>query len=289
MRDTEFLKNLEERVGKTIDDYGLITTEDNVLVAVSGGKDSTTALYILNKLGYSVEGLIIDQLLGDYSKKNLENIKTFCKETGIKLHVVAMREEYGYSVCYMQSVLEGRGKSINSCTICGVIRRNILNRKAREYGATKIATGHNMDDEAQTILMNYIQGDMKRSARMGPISGSVSDDRFIPRIKPLYFCKESEIERYSKANSFPVVYDPCPCSCDSMRTGVKTSLNNIEKIAPGSMKSLLAGFLKHKQILEGQVKDKIIGSCDLCGEPTSNDVCRTCDLINIVANKNFDN
>ena len=103
MRSVSHIRDLEDRVKSTIDEFDLIKEADKVLVAVSGGKDSTTALYILNKLGYDAQALIIDQLLGEYSKKNLDNIRGFCRENGIVLHVVHMRDEYGCSVCYMKS------------------------------------------------------------------------------------------------------------------------------------------------------------------------------------------
>lgn len=278
--DIEFIKRFEDKVESTIKEYNLLNPDDKVIVAVSGGKDSTTALYLLHKMGYNVEGLVIDQLLGEYSKRNLGNIREFCRVNGIRLHVVYMKDEYGCSVCYMKSVLDGKGIKLNSCTICGVIRRSILNEKGRELGATKIATGHNLDDEAQTVFMNLVRGDLDRSARLGPIAGVVRDKKFIPRVKPLYFCLESEVERYSRINGFPVVYEPCPCSIDSYRTSIKKILSRIESKEPGSKESIIKTFLGIRPLLkENQVSGKIL-ECSVCGEPSSNDVCKKCVILN---------
>jgi uncharacterized protein (TIGR00269 family) len=279
MSDAEFIESFEKNVADTIKKYNLLAKEDRVIVAVSGGKDSTTALYLLHKMGYDVEGMIIDQLLGEYSRKNLSNIQSFCKEKGIKLHVVHMRDEYGCSVCYIKSVLDEKGIFMNQCGICGVIRRSILNRKAREHSATKIATGHNLDDEAQTFFMNYIQGRLMDSARVGPLSGVVRNERFVPRIKPLYFCLEEETRRYSQLHEFPVVYDPCPCSLDSFRSEIKALLNGMEKEHPGTKRGIVESSLKIRPFLANEQKEWKIKRCQNCGEPSSGDTCRVCAIL----------
>jgi len=277
------MRYFEDKVRSTIDDFKLIDRKDRVLVAVSGGKDSTSTLYLLHKFGYDVEGLIIDQLLGEHSKNNLKNITNFCRDNGIKLHVVHMRDVYGCSVCYMKSVLDGKGIVMNSCTICGVVRRNILNKKAREIGATVLATGHNMDDEAQTMLMNFIKGDMGALARMGPKSGVRPDERFIQRVKPLFLCAEADVKRYSKLMGFPVVYEPCPCSLESYRTEIKKYLNGMEERHPGSKESMLRGLLEVLPRLKRQFKGSTLLRCSVCGEPSSNKVCRACAIMGLLS------
>ena len=67
----EFTKQIQAKVEKTIKDYRLINKKDKILVACSGGKDSTTVLYILDKLGYSIEAITVDAVIGNYTKKNL--------------------------------------------------------------------------------------------------------------------------------------------------------------------------------------------------------------------------
>jgi len=285
LNDAEFIGYFEDKVKSTIERYGLLSENDKVLVAVSGGKDSTATLYLLKKLGYGVEGLTLDQLLGEHSRRNLENIKSFCKDNGIALHVVHMRDLYGCSVCYMKSVLDGRGIHLNSCTICGVIRRNVLNRKAREIGATKLATGHNLDDESQTLFMNFVRGDMSCLARTGPKSGIRPDERFVQRVKPLYFCLEAEVKRYSQLHDFPVQYEPCPCSLDSYRTEVKKYFNEVEEEYPGSKEAMMGGFLRVVKHLQAEFDGRSPRSCESCGEPSSSRLCRTCALMGLLADK----
>ena len=283
MDDAAFVRRFEENVASTIKEHSLLTPGEKVLVAVSGGKDSTTALYLLGKLGYDVEGLTIDQLLGEHSKRNQANIQKFCAENGVTLHTVHMRDLYGCSVCYMKSVLDGKGIHMNSCTICGVIRRNILNKKARELKASTIATGHNMDDEAQTLLMNFVRGDLAAIARSGPKSGIVPDKRFVPRIKPLYFCLESDVKRYSQIHGFPVQYEPCPCSLDSYRTEVKGYLNEMEAAHPGSKESMMRGLEGNLPLIRSGFSRVDLKSCSRCGEPSSRGVCRSCELMRLLS------
>lgn len=280
MDNREFVEYLEKKVKDTIRRHRLLSKKDRVMVAVSGGKDSTTTLYVLHKLGYNVEAMIIDQLLGEYSRKNLHNIKDFCSGLEVRLHVIPMREEYGHSVCYMKSVLDGKGMKMNTCMICGVMRRSILNRRARKAGATKLATGHNLDDEAQTFLMNMLHGNIMLSAKLGPTTGVVRNAGFIPRVKPLYYCLEDETRRYSRIKKFPVQYDPCPCSLDSFRTAVKKQLNRLEAVNPGTKRNIVEGFLKIiPELRRRYLKTGNLKTCMQCGEPSSQDKCKVCMML----------
>ncbi|MEM2918693.1 MAG: TIGR00269 family protein [Candidatus Altiarchaeota archaeon] len=286
MDEKNFVEHFEEQVKKTIDDFELIAKGDKILVACSGGKDSTTALYLLKKFGYKVEALFIDLLLGRYSEKNFENIKKFCNENKIKLHKVSIRDEFGYKICYIHSILKSKGYSIKNCTICGVMKRSIMNRKARELNATKMATGHNLDDEAQTIFMNFLQGNLSLCAKLGPKTGFIKDEKFVPRIKPLYFCPEEEIRKYSMLKKFPVLYEKCPCAVDTFRLEIKGYLNEIEKKNPGVKEKIVYNFIKIlPKIKEYYKSDEKLKYCKICGEPSRKEICKACEIVRIMMGK----
>ena len=271
-------KKFEDSVKKTIKDYKLLNKNDRVLVACSGGKDSTVVLYLLKKFGYNVEGLIVDLEIGEYSKTNLDNITQFCRKQGIKLHKASFREEYGYSKCKIERILKSKGSKLNSCTICGILRRYMLNKKSRELKFDKIVTGHNLDDEAQAIMMNFFRNTMHLQSRLGPVSGNLKSEKFIPRVKPLYFCVEENIKKYSLSHKFPVLYERCPCIVDSYRNKVREILNNL----PDSIKvkrNIVNNFLMILPNLKKHHRGHKLFFCIVCGEPTSEKICTTCKII----------
>ncbi len=276
MISRRFVSYFENRVKKTIRDYNLFTKKDKILVAVSGGKDSTTILYLLKKLGYNIEAAFVDVKIGKYYELNLKNITEFCKEHNIKLHVFDIRKEIGYSMCYIQSVLSSKGVHLKSCTICGVLKRYILNKKAREFGFTKLVTGHNLDDEAQTFLMNQFKGNIKLSAKLGPKSGIIKDSKFIQRVKPLYFNRECDIKKYSKLMNFPVNYEVCPCATNVLRR----NLINIIYKYDFKLENIIKYFLKIiPKLSKKYSKNLNMGYCKYCDEPSAKEICNTCKIL----------
>jgi len=279
-----FKAAFEESVRKAIDEHGLLARGERIIVACSGGKDSTVSLYLLKKFGYEPEAMIIDLAIGDYSRYNLENTTAFCERIGVKLHVVDFRKEFGRSVCYLRSVLNDREK-LQSCTVCGIMKRYLLNKKARELGADKLVLGHNLDDEVQTILMNLvISGGPELCLNMGPRVGKRKDSNFVPRIKPLYFTCEADVRRYSEEMGFRVVYDRCPCAIGSHRFGMRDLLDEFEERHPGMKRRLLDNFLAVlpglRQTLGG---GSHVNKCSVCSEPARNSVCATCQLLEKVS------
>ena len=161
-----FIKYFERKVLGLIKDYKLIERNDKVGVAVSGGKDSLTVLNILNMLKnkikiFEIEAIAIDEGIKDYRDKTLEQAEKFCKEINIKLHVFSYKEEFGDT---LDNFL--KKTKMKACSMCGPFRRYLLNKKSKELGFTKLATGHNLDDEAQTIMMNYFRRNLETSARL---------------------------------------------------------------------------------------------------------------------------
>lgn len=275
-KDGQFIADVERRVAQTIQEFDLMDKEETILVAVSGGKDSTVLLHILKKLGYDVEAITIDAHIGCYTKENLEKVTKFCNDCNVKLHVFSFREEYGHSLCDMTKILKKNNKPLGSCTVCGVLRRRILNQAARKVGWKKIATGHNMNDEAQTIFMNIMKSKMNQNARLGPNPEGIGDG-FVQRIKPLYFISEEDIAMYSKMHAFPVNYGKCPCSLSSTRNNLKDFLT------PEMNKNILAWFKKVLPKLQKKYKGTgRVGECTACGEPSSRKICRACDIVSSV-------
>lgn len=280
---SHFIKYFEKKVRKTISRFKLFNPMHKIAVAVSGGKDSTVCLYILKKLGYNVEAVTVDALIGNYTKENLKNLKDICKKNKINLNEISFRKEFGYSLCGIKSILQSKKVNYSSCMICGVLRRYLLNKYAKKLKFDVIATGHTLDDEAQAFLMNIFRNDIKLATRQGPISGFVRDEKFVTRVKPLYLCSEKETTTYSKLMNFPVNYGRCPCSVDAFRRNFRQFLDDFEQKHPNVKHNIVNFFLKTvypiKAIAEAESSAEKINACTLCDEPSAKDVCKKCEIL----------
>ena len=278
-----FIKYFERKVLKTIAKYKLINPNDRAGVAVSGGKDSFTVLYLLNQLAdkkreFEIMALAIDEGIKDY--RDLKNLKGYCKEHNINLKIYSFIKEFGFDLDEAMKMTEK-----TPCAVCGVLRRYVLNSKARELKLNKLATGHNLDDEAQSILMNQIRGNISQSSRLGPSTGSVMDKKFVQRIKPLYFMTEKEVKTYSFLKGFPVDFRECKNSFDTFRSEIRDMLNNLEANHPGSKHSIANSFLEMLPILKEKFSYLEVKPCEKCGEPCSGNVCKACEMIGSIKRK----
>jgi uncharacterized protein (TIGR00269 family) len=274
-------EKIEKIVEKTIKDFGLFTRKHKVAVAASGGKDSTTLLFILKKLGYNITAITVDSVIGNYTKENLENLRGYCKKLDILLKEISFKQEFGYSLCYIKSILHSKGYKLNSCTICGVLRRYLINKYAKKWDFDRVATGHNMDDEAQATLMNIFRSDIDRFKRQGPKVGISDSGHFIPRVKPLYFVSEKEIVSYSKKHKFPVVYSRCPCSKEAYRNTMRDFLAVIEKIDGKSIENIVKFTARQVKNMKNE-KNIEIPMCEMCGEASNERICKTCQILNVL-------
>jgi uncharacterized protein (TIGR00269 family) len=268
--------NIEQKVKNTLKKIGLKKNE-KVLVALSGGKDSTVVACLLKKFGYNIEGFHIDLGMGEYSKKCLKAVKELCEELEIKIYFYDIKKEMGSSMCYIRNAIQtGHGKGLKNCAICGVIKKWIMNREARKLKFEKIATGHNLDDEVQTFLMNILKGSPQLSANSGAITKNISDKKFTTRIKPLFYIAEDDIRRYVKSKKLPVVFEKCPCLLDSYRKEVRkftNSLNAKEK------ENIIKNFDALSDRIQKLKTDDKLNYCEICGEPSRGKICKMCQLV----------
>ncbi len=273
-----FIEYFETKVKQTINQFSLATKKENIVVATSGGKDSTTILFLLNKFGYKVEALAIDEGISNYRNLTLNNLKKFCKDNKIKLRIFSFKKEFGKD---LDSMLNQ--SSILPCSLCGAFRRNLLNKYAKGYD--KIATGHNLDDEVQSIVMNFIKNNLELNARLGPKTGLSDNVEFVQRIKPLYLCTEKEVLAYSFIKNFEIDFVECPHVKNSFRSKVRDMLNNLEEKNPGSKKHIVENFLmlmdKLKKYYCKATKNSSnlsIKKCKLCNSPSDKYICKACDF-----------
>ena len=260
-------RQLERNFEKTISKEGMINKGDIVAVGVSGGKDSMTLLHLMQKLSKRVPikiiAVTIDEGIKGYRDKSIERVKDFVKNLDVEHSVFSYKDEFDISI-------DDLDKGVKHCTYCGVFRRTLLNKAAREVGATKLAVGHNRDDEAQSVLMNVMRGDMKRMSRL-----SKSSELFVRRIKPLKNILEKELVAYAVVNNIPYFDGECPNSFNNTRRDVQTLLNDMEQKYPGTKHNIINFYRKLPAIEE---KGSIV-KCLRCGESSSQQVCKACELL----------
>jgi uncharacterized protein (TIGR00269 family) len=273
-----FLTYIESKVKHTIETFHLIKSDDKIAVAVSGGKDSQSVLYILHKLyGNIVHAIAIDEGIPEYRDKTLRDMQTFCDQYGIPLNVYSFDSRYGRSL----SSLLDRGAT--ACRSCGVLRRHLINEASKDYD--KLVTGHNLDDECQSIIMNLLKGTTFLSAKLGPYSGVRLYDGFTQRIKPLYFCTEKEIAAYAFISKFPVRFTECPHAPLSFRSVVRDALNELENDKPGTKKNIADKFTILLPSLKALFSDGTSPNiCASCGSPAAGKKCKACQTLILYAN-----
>jgi tRNA 2-thiocytidine biosynthesis protein TtcA len=221
---------LQSLVGKAIYDYNMIEDGDRVMVCLSGGKDSYTMLDILLNLqrcapiSFEILAVNLDQKQPGFPEDVLPNYLT---TLGVPYRIV---QQDTYSIV-TRIIPEGK----TMCGLCSRLRRGILYRIANEEGATKVALGHHRDDIVETLFLNMFHKGLLKA--MPP--KLISDDAQNILIRPLAYCRESDIQRYADLRQFPII----PCNlCGSQenmqRLQIKKMLQSWEAETPGRVDSL---------------------------------------------------
>jgi len=274
-----FIDYFEKRVKKDIKKQG--KTEDNkkIAVAISGGKDSTVALHVIHDIfskrpNIELHAITIDEGIKGYRDESLDFAKKSCKDLGIEHHIVSFKEIVGKSMDEIAS-LSGE---LGECSYCGVFRRLCLNYKAKELGVDKLVTGHNLDDMSQSILMNFVNGDMQKLARLGP--HRKVQPGLVPRMLPLRVIPEKEVALYAILKNIEYHDAECPYSTRALRGEFREIIDTLEHKNPGTRHSILNSYESIKDLLFEKYPPAELNKCSECGEPTSQELCKACILKN---------
>ena len=273
-----FFKYFEKKFNKTISQFKLIEPNEKIGVAVSGGKDSLTLLYLLNKLKekrrFTIEALLIDEGIKGYRDNSIRDAKEFCKDLNVKLNIIPFKKEFKYPLDILIKKLD-----LKPCSICGVFRRYLINKYSRKLKFDKIATGHNLDDEVQSVLMNQFRNNVEISARLGPLTGIKTNKKFVRRIKPLYLLTEKEVTTYVFLKKFNIKFDECPYNTEAYRISIRELINQFENKYPGTKQAMIKSFLEVLPTLKEKYKSKYeIKYCKECKEPCSGEICKVCEI-----------
>ena len=273
-----FQLSIVDAVRVAISKWNMLQRTDRIAVGFSGGKDSTVLLFILVEIQQKFpDSEVIAVTLDEGIAGNRGRIDILAEATrrlGVE-HVVSSYEDlFSLSVDQIAEQVHLKPSALSSCAYCGTLRRQGLNIMARQAGADKLALGHNLDDEVQSMLMNILSGDLQRLARNTPVQEGVAH-WLVPRIKPLYHIPEQEVALYASYLDLPMHRARCPYAEESLRSEIREWLNAFELRHPGSKFNLAATLGKIVSSLPSQPPE-LIRKCRNCGEPTSTDVCGAC-------------
>lgn len=244
LESNKLQKRLRRNVGKAVADYKMIEEGDRIMVCLSGGKDSYAMLDILMNLQknapvqFELVAVNLDQKQPGFPEQVLPN---YLDTLDIEYHIL---EKDTYSVV-TSKIPEGK----TYCSLCSRLRRGTLYGFAEQIGATKVALGHHRDDIVETLFLNmFYQGKLKA---MPP--KLLSDDKRNVLIRPLAYCKESDLVALAELKQFPII----PCNlCGSQaglqRNAVKEMLAQWERQFPGRIDAIFGAI---KNVAPSQLAD----------------------------------
>jgi len=278
-----FTQSIEEKTRTTIAKYQMIDFDDKIAVAVSGGKDSVSLLHILAKIERKhpkaeLVAITVDEGIKGYRDEALKIAAENCRKLGIEHRVVSFKELFGYTFDQMTKRLKRKGGNrLTPCAYCGVLRRKALNVVAREIKADKLATAHTLDDETQTILLNIFHGDVLRIAKEKPVTDEVHP-KLVRKIKPFCEIPEREAALYAMVKDIRFQSEPCPYASEALRNDARMMLNRLEEKHPGMKFAIFNSIKRIRPALEEMAKKEELKECSECGEPTTDNICRTCQM-----------
>lgn len=274
---------------RAIEKYHMFDRDERVLVAVSGGKDSLSLWDVLLRLGYKADGLYIGLGINDtvpYSEQSLVKTRAFLEKAATgqapaeggtelvapgyapTLHVIDIEETYGRTIPQIsRDKTRGHGKP---CAACGLTKRYVMNRLARDRGYAVLATGHNLDDEVAVLFQNTLRWQTGYLARQAPVLPA-SLEGLTKKVKP--FCRfyERETATYALVRGIDYIYEECPHAVGNLTNFYKTLLNQLEAQSPGAKLGFYLEFLRARG--EGAFAQfnrvDTLHECEVCGQPTS--------------------
>lgn len=272
-----FYTVFEDEIHSVIVENQLFKPGERIAIGASGGKDSTVLAYVLSELnrrhnyGVDLFLLSVDEGITGYRDDSLETVKRNEVQYGLPLKVVSYKELYGWT---MDEIVKIIGLK-NNCTFCGVFRRQALDRGAALLKVDKLATGHNADDIAETVLLNILRGDIARLSRCTSIT--TGEDGPIPRCKPFKYTYEKEIVMYAYFKRLDYFSTECIYFPNAYRGFAREFIKDLERIRPRAILDIIKSGEDFRISTSTKMPEQ--GICERCGYISSQKWCKACVLL----------
>jgi tRNA-5-methyluridine54 2-sulfurtransferase len=268
----DFLEFFRNQVREAVRKHRMLEPGERVLVAVSGGKDSLALWDVLHDEGYDTTGLHLDLGIFEYSVESRAKCEAFAAARGLPLIVVSVAEAVGAPVPVIKNVTHRP-----PCSGCGLSKRYLMNREALAQGFSVVATGHNLDDEAATLLGSVMHWQTESLSRQSPALPS-THPRLARRVKPLYRLSERESAAYAFLRQIDYIVEECPFAAGATSIAHKGILDRMEDASPGAKHNFLFGFLDRARPAFERAESVSLNECARCGQVTTGTLCAFCKL-----------
>ena len=255
-----------------------------LMVAVSGGKDSMALLGTIGRISESLDidvfAFHINLGIGEYSEVSEETVKRFCKDVRVPLIIYDCRKDLGFSIPDIVKRVQRP-----ACSVCGIVKRWVINKVAYENGFDFVATGHNIDDASTYILKALMTNDIYSLVRgQEEFSESKPELRLVGRIRPQFYLSERENMLYVQLTNIPIVEDQCPYSRRATIHKYKRAWDVLLKINPIAQINIVRVMKKIRSMMAFP-EPKLV-QCSVCGFPTESEggVCTFCRLMEMMKN-----
>jgi uncharacterized protein (TIGR00269 family) len=273
-----FIEYVEKRVKREIRNQVDFNKKNvKISVAISGGKDSSATLFLLHRIlserrNLELTAFTVDEGIEGYRNTGLDKAEKLCKSLGIKHDIISYKENYGYTLDEIMKI----DKKTISCSHCGPMRRQLMNKISEYTGSDYVALGINLDDYAQSILMNVAKGDVARYARMAP--HTYTREGLVPRILPLRKIPEKEVVLYAILNGIDFDSSWCPYYSMAQRNTFREIIERLEKETPGTKFAIVKFFDETRKAIKDNYdqENTVLNRCKICGAPTPGEICEVC-------------
>lgn len=263
-----FLHFFQTAVSRAMKKFGL-PAKIPLLVAVSGGKDSLALWNVLNDMGYETKGLHVNLGIEGFSDSSSEAVKRFAEPRGLAWAEYSLEETFGYTI---PEIRKRTRRKI--CSVCGSLKRQLLNRLTIREGFQALVSGHNLDDEAGRLLGNIVRNRSQYLERQYPFLPS-THPRLPAKLKPLYRLEIHEILTYCGIKGIEPIPTGCPLSRGATSHTFKEALEFLESKMPGTKRDFLFTFVDRRT---PGIGGSAFNECTRCKEPSYGELCSVCHL-----------